>query len=361
MKKMTLPEPQPTPEEWRRLFAAAKAFKAAAPWEWMQEEAIFGVRDPESGELGFCSITGSLGEHLALIVYQGERGLGNYCTLLATMQTAASYLQDQEGGYLILETPQLQASFEDRNTLRSLDRQVIKDLGLRFRGRQAWPWFRVFAPGRMPWFVTAPQARFLTVMLEQSLSVAQAVLETDIPPIEYLEVIPLPAKVDLQVRTQEDGGWLLRQETVEPRYLQVQLENDIEALADWRRKLPLRKMQVQVHLSLMPANIWEGAPPPYFSYLLLAVDAQSGFILKSDLMLARSTLAEMLAEIPDRLLGIFQQLEFRPQEVQVVSSRLYDLLALHLGQLGIMLTAHDELPALEDALAALDQMMEARV
>jgi hypothetical protein len=108
----------------------------------------------------------------------------------------------------------------------------------------------------------------------------------------------------------------------------------------------------------MPANIWEGDPPPYFSYLLLVADAQSGFILKSDLMLARPTLAEMLAEIPDRLLGIFQQLELRPQEVQVASSRLYDLLALHLGQLGIMLTAHAELPALEDALAALNQMME---
>lgn len=358
MQKITLPEPQPTPEEWRRLFAAAKAFKAAAPWEWMHEEAIFGVRDPESGELGFCSVTGELGEHLALITYQGERGLGSYCAARAAIQTATGHLQEQEAGYLLLETPQLQASFEDRNTLRPLDRQVIKDLGLRFRGRQAWPWFRVFAPGRTPWFVTAPQARFLTVMLEQALIVAQSVLEIDIPPIEWLEVIPLPVKVDLPVRTQEEGVWLLRQETVEPRYLQVQLENDAEALADWRRKLPLRKMQLQVHLPLMPANIWEGDPPPYFSYLLLAVDAQSGFILKSDLMLARPTLAEMLAEIPDRLLKIFQQLKFRPQEVQVVSSRLYDLLALHLGQLGVMLTAHDELPALEDALAALDQMME---
>lgn len=358
MQKMTLPEPQPTPEEWRRLFAAAKAFKDAAPWEWMQEEAIFGVRDPESGELGFCSITGTLGEHLALIVYQGERGLGNYCTMLATMQTAAGYLQEQEGGYLILETPQLQASFEDRNTLGALDRQVIKGLGLRFRGHHAWPWFRVFAPGRMPWFVTAPQARFLTVMLEQSLIMAQAIQKLDALPPDCIEVLPLPEELDLQVRTQEKGVWLLRQETVKPRYLQVQLEHDVEALADWRRKLPLRQMQLQIHLSLMPANIWEGDPPPYFSYLLLAADAQSGFILKSDLMLARPTLAEMLAEIPDRLLGIFQQLKFRPQEVQVASSRLYDLLALHLGQLGIMLTAHTELPALEDALAALNQMME---
>ena len=357
MQKLTLLEPQPTPEEWRRLFAAAKAFKDAAPWEWMQEEDVFGVRDPESGELGFCSITGELGEHLALIVYQGERGLGSYCVARAAMQTATDDLQDQEAGYLLLETAQLQASFEDRNTLSSLDRQVIKDLGLRFRGHHAWPWFRAFTPGRVPWFITAPQARFLTVMLEQALIMTQAIQEPDALPLDWIEVLPLPEELDLQVRTQEDGVWLLRRETVKPRYLQVQLESDAEAAADWRRKLPLQNVRMQVHLALMPSGIEEGDLPPYLTYSLLAVEEENGIIMGHALLLARPNLPEMLAEIPARLLEIFQQLEFRPREVQVASSRLYDLLALHLGQLGIMLTFHTELPALEDALAALNQMM----
>ena len=357
MQKLTLPEPQPTPEEWRRLFAAAKTFKAAAPWKWMHEEDIFGVRDPESGELGFCSITGALGTHLALIVYQGERGLGSCCTALATMQTATDDLQDQEAGYLLMETPQLQVSFEDRNTLSSLERQVIKDLGLHFRGHQAWPWFRVFMPGRVPWFITAPQARFLTVMLEQALIMAQALQEPDALPLDWMETLPLPEELDLQIRTQEDGVWLLRRETVNPRYLQVQLENNAEALAAWRRKLPLQNMRMQVHLSPMPSGVEEGDLPPYLPYSLLAVEEENGMILGHALLLARPNLPEMLAEVPDRLLEIFQQLEFRPREVQVASSRLYDLLALPLGQLGIALTFHTELPALEDALSMLNQMM----
>jgi len=359
MNKMTLPEPQPTPEEWRRLFAAAQAFKDAAPWEWMQEEAIFGVRDPESGELGFCSITGTLGEHLALIVYQGEKGLGRYCIALAAMQAATGDLQAQEAGYLLLETPQLQASFEDRNTLSSLERRVIKDLGLHFRGHQAWPWFRAFMPGRVPWFITAPQARFLTVMLEQSLIMAQALQEPDALPLDWIEVLPLPEELDLQVRTQEKGVWLLRQETVKPRYLQVQFENNAESLATWRRKLPLQNVRMQVHLSPMLSGVLEGDPPPYLPYSLLAVEEEDGMIMGHALLLAQPNLAEMFEKLPDRLLEIFQQLKFRPQEVQVASSRLYDLLALYLGQLGIALTFHTELPALEEALAALNQIMEA--
>ena len=51
---------------------------------------------------------------------------------------------------LFLRVPQLQASFEDRNELRDKDRQVIKELGLKFRGRQAWPMFRSYRTGLCP-------------------------------------------------------------------------------------------------------------------------------------------------------------------------------------------------------------------
>jgi hypothetical protein len=53
---------QPSRDEWRRLYQAAAAFKEAAPWEWMIEDEIFGVQNPESKEVGYCSIMGMAGE-----------------------------------------------------------------------------------------------------------------------------------------------------------------------------------------------------------------------------------------------------------------------------------------------------------
>lgn len=40
----------------------------------------------------------------------------------------------------------LMCSFEDRNELAGADRKQIKDLGLTFRGKNAWPMFRRMDP-----------------------------------------------------------------------------------------------------------------------------------------------------------------------------------------------------------------------
>jgi hypothetical protein len=37
-------ENMPTLEEWRRLYDAAIRVKGIAPWEWMTEKDVFGVR-----------------------------------------------------------------------------------------------------------------------------------------------------------------------------------------------------------------------------------------------------------------------------------------------------------------------------
>ena len=52
----------------------------------------------------------------------------------------------------VLEIPQLQASFEDRGHLQKEDRDVIKKLGLKFRGANSWPMFRNYAPECSPGF-----------------------------------------------------------------------------------------------------------------------------------------------------------------------------------------------------------------
>jgi hypothetical protein len=49
-------ELQPTLNDWRRLYQAAMSFKEIAPWEWMAETDVFGVQDPERGEIGFVSV-----------------------------------------------------------------------------------------------------------------------------------------------------------------------------------------------------------------------------------------------------------------------------------------------------------------
>ncbi|GAB6172248.1 hypothetical protein JCM15765_17260 [Paradesulfitobacterium aromaticivorans] len=61
----------PTIEEWRSLYEAAIAFKQSACWEWMYDDEIFGVVDPETGETAYCCVLGNAGEHFGLIALSG--------------------------------------------------------------------------------------------------------------------------------------------------------------------------------------------------------------------------------------------------------------------------------------------------
>src|SRR2546428_3532096 len=145
-------EKTPTVEEWGRLYAAAGRVKEMAPWEWMMEDDVFGVRNPEREEIGFVSVMGAGGEHFAVALYQGVDALYDF---LALSEAGRDGTADSVGAERVLEIPQLQASFEDRGRLQKEDRDTIKKLDLKFRGANSWPMFRNYAPGMFPWFLAS--------------------------------------------------------------------------------------------------------------------------------------------------------------------------------------------------------------
>ena len=154
-------------EDSRLLFERMGQLRTMAPWGWMEETDLFGVQDPETGEIGFVSIMGMAGEHYAVAVYQGARGLYGFWHL----QESGPFLEPQD----VFNTPQLQASLEDREMLELADRNLIKALGLKYRGRHAWPMFRSYRPGYAPWYIEPAEARFLAHVLGQVLLVAPRV------------------------------------------------------------------------------------------------------------------------------------------------------------------------------------------
>jgi hypothetical protein len=137
--KQKLPEATPpTLDEWKQLYDLAAKIKDLAPWDWMEEDDLFGFQMPGTGELGFISVMGALGEHYSIAIYQGIEGLDGFWK----MQNLGPKLTPE----FILQVPQLQLSFEDREIITTEDRAVMKSLGLKFRGANAWPQFRSYRP-----------------------------------------------------------------------------------------------------------------------------------------------------------------------------------------------------------------------
>jgi len=337
----------PSLDEWRGLYEAAAAFKEACPWEWMTETHVFGVQNPESGQIGYGSIMGMLGEHFALAVYLGSEGLAGFW-----------HMESDQGAEptLVLEVPQLQASWEDRNVLHKRDREIIKALGLKFRGRNAWPLFRSYVPGYFPWFLSGEEARFLTLALEQALGIALRVKE------DPALLDPLWEGIYL-VRTPEEreGTLAWKDEWVEPvppevRPLQTTIE--VADLAALRAQLPRWKMTLEADLFPMPVTIQEKEDPrPYFPYTLMLVEAESGFILGTEFMAPKPSLEAVWVQTLENFVKALRRLGGLPTHVAVRSERLWVLLEPVTSELGIRLSMARSLPALEEARAFLERRM----
>ncbi len=189
--------------EWKRLYEVAVKVKELAPWEWMYEDQIFGVQNPEAEEIGFVSIMGIAGEHFGLSVYLGAEGLFGFNELhYKGLEDEGDMFEPDD--YLakamkLFSIPQLQVSFENRATLEKDDHAIIKKLGFKFRGSHNYPLFRSIVPGFLPYFITSEEAVFLSCLLEQILEVAPRVKgneklleDTGIDPIYESYLIRMP-------------------------------------------------------------------------------------------------------------------------------------------------------------------------
>ncbi|HXV82992.1 MAG TPA: hypothetical protein VEG60_24265, partial [Candidatus Binatia bacterium] len=150
---------------WKNLYDAADAFRDIACWEWMSDSELFGVKNPESGEIGYCCVLGALGEVYGLVVYLGSAGLEQH----RKMQSGKLHADSPDFAY---SQSCLTAWFGDRRDLDKTDLKVVKELGLKFRGSDTWPQFRSMQPGYIPWYLSESEAKFLTLCLEQARQVA---------------------------------------------------------------------------------------------------------------------------------------------------------------------------------------------
>lgn len=337
----------PSSDDWRVLYALMAQVKEMAPWTWMDEANVFGVQDPDDGEIGFVSVMGALGEHFAVAVYRGAGALHHFWAYQALGSSAR--VED------LLDLPQLQASFEDRDQLSDRDRRVIKDLALKFRGKQAWPLFRSYRPGYLPWFLEAPEARCLSHALRQLLEVAPRFRADH-------TLFPVPLEERYLVRVPQGGGegvtWEDRIVAVPPpeeRPIQITIDTaELNAV----ERLPRGNMKVELECDKMLTYVQEepGARP-VFPYVLLAVDARTGMLLGQHMQGVETTLDALWSEVPGHTLHLLLQIGQLPQEVALRSPELYNVLAPLAGRLGIQLVPARRLPALEPIWASLEAFL----
>ena len=337
----------PTNEEWRKLYDVTAQVKALAPWEFMEEWQLFGVQNPEDGALGFVSIMGLLGEHLAVSVYLGAEGLAGFGRLHNPAgRTPFSIVPDA-----LLEVPQIMASFEDRDQLQKADRDLIKKLGYKFRGSQAWPLFQQYGGGLFPWYIDAYQARFLTVALEQVLDVAPRFDEDENLLLDHPDDHYLVRVLNTDGETPQWEDRVLNVPPAPQPEISVYLEI---ALLDELNKLGRVRNPIEIDCFLFPAPIQDGRDTrPYFSYMLLMVEGSSGMILESELLKPEPDVLTLWGDVPQKVAERLAALGVVPLEIRAGSERLKTVLQPLAKELNIKIRPLKARSMLEDAKAML--------
>lgn len=336
----------PTLEEWKKLYDLMAQVKKLAPWEWMEEDDIFGIQMPATKELGFVSVMGILGEHFAVAVYQGAKGLGGFWN----MHSQGPDLSPE----FVLQVPQLQASFENRELIDKTDREVMKKLGLKFRGANAWPQFRSYRPGCFPWHIEKEEAEMLACALEQLLDIAPRFKKD--PGI----FTPTDNEHEYLVRVNKDGNW---EDTVlhitfrEEKTLDLLMDDD--ALEHLRAMMP-GKMTLEIDLYMMEEPVQEKrGERPFFPFMLMLADHDSGMILGVDLLTPLPSMEAMWSEVPavivEKLAG-----GFSPKEIQVKDDMLYILLQPVAEEVGFRLNKQSRLKMIGRARQELQNFMGLR-
>ncbi len=164
---------KPSLEDLKELYFTAFLIRDGRFWEWMSESDMFGVENPETGEIAYCSFLGALEEVFALNAYLGPEGLQS----LTRFQELAggdphADPQNISDAYFMLKC--LSVTFENRDQLDKNDLATVKDLNFQIRGKKQWPQFRSYQPRQYPWYLTAAECRFFNRILKEAVNVALA-------------------------------------------------------------------------------------------------------------------------------------------------------------------------------------------
>ncbi len=259
----------PSTEEWKALYQAADAYMKAAPWQWIADSDTFAVRDPATGVPSYCSVMGGGGYTFGLAAFIGPEGLAGLLRL---------FDENNEDPLVLLSVRTVSATLGDRKELLKEDLQVIRTLGLRFRGPGAWPVFRSQHPDYMPWLIDRDEALLLTTVLEQTVETASDVHGggLDLARGSHANLV--------MTRYLHEGQW--RGEWVKPGLPPPSrpVEADPKLVAAVKKSEKGVGGAWEVGFFLVTAPIAKGNERPYYPTALLAMDPKRDFIVATEIM-----------------------------------------------------------------------------
>jgi len=344
---------KPTLEEWKELYELAIKFKEAAPWEWMYDTDVFGVLNPETEDIGYCTVMGNNKEFYGMAIYQGPEGFAILDKIARGdfRQEDAKYMQKC-----------LMLSFDKRNYIEKEEMEIIKQIGVRFDNRNFWPQFRDYSPGYYPWHIDRKQAAYFMIIIEQALEIFSKVKDNK---DKYMAGVPYRILARIPKKNGTKIVWT--DEYIVPKIMEKKIT--IPALSE-KHEIISRKIKKEIDID--PEMTWEAddffSPDPvkdddedirpFFPRLLFFVEQRSGAVMS--IGLSESAIDIITTKFRQSFLdGILKHGAF-PKKLNIRNEKLAEILRPIAKILDITIVITDKMAMFDEAKNFYNQDFEFR-
>ena len=329
---------KPTLTQWKELYDAAMRIRRLAPWGFLWDTELVVLNLPGREEPVYCSVMGRNKECYAIGVYPGYQSVDSFYRMA---ESSANKMPLNAG----LGQESLMCHFGDREEVEQEDRDIYKALGLRFRGRNEWIYFRTMEPGFYPWPIRAWEADLLIQVLDNLdhllLYFVRENVQVDFENGETL----------LRSYSQEEGAWRNEVIAMPPRLLitpMMIVGNDL--LIAKLKKCKRNGACLEFDVSYLPVPVRENKDDrPYFPRIALVMDRNANLLIDQFTASIDDPIETAVLEMLKRYIIDYG----RPMSINVRD----DLSTRYIGdfcqKLGITLIEGEGIPAIDSLLEGL--------
>lgn len=263
-----------TLEQWRALYTITSKIKELEPWNYLWDSNLIVLELPDEKEPIYISIMGRAGNCYGIGTYVGYNGYQDYCSIMSAEQIGPSV------EYVMFEQSNLSCYFGNREEVPSKAKKVIKDLELKFRGKNQWTYFESYKKGYTPYILDQEETILLTKCYEQLLPALQDYLQQDaIVDFEIGEM--LTRKYNKKKKTWSTYADLI--DVPLRSYPAIQLSDDI-IIAKMKKK-PQVNRYLALDMVYLNASVADKKyDRPVNPKMILLMDEKQGVIIDNDML-----------------------------------------------------------------------------
>lgn len=325
-------------EKWLHLYDVAQQIGAMEPWKDFAEKDRFSYIWKDKSKTVFFSFIGESAQTCGIACYIGEE---NY--MRARVRLTAKN-EKREPAFMLQNA--LICLWDDRENLSKESYALIKELGLKFRGKGAWLNFERYEIGYAPVPLEENEVELLATAFENLHMMIRAIYERGLDP-EF-------SKGKTLVRWYEPKDDLYYTHPCEINIPTGIISHLVVTVRENDRMLQVRSMKpadysVEIDWSYVGILYDDELGRATFPRMLLAVERKNGCILFNEMLSPSHNQPDVLFN----MLGHLVERHGKPAEIVICDEDIKGILSDGCKKLGIKLTVKKRLPAVTKARNSL--------